>query len=192
MQVDVVLQRVFRRIVDGQLDVVALVHHHQGAGNRTVEGQRLNPGVIGHLHFLLDERHLEFDDLGAGGGDLFMLMHERRCNQLDLAAGQGRKVDWFGPGDGRSRLGSGGLDDIGGSGGEGRTHLGCTSGEHLTLLVGPIGFLSMTDSISVSTIELKAAGCSAMPSPDACHLRVFLGRWVIAVPPSAPSRIGWP
>ena len=134
MKIDVVLHRVFGRVEQRQLDIVALVDNHHRAGNRAVEGHRLQPGVFIDLNFLLDDPHLEFDDFRACGRHLIMRMHEGGCDQLDLATGQRRKVDRCGTGVGRSFLGVGGFDDKGRGRNEGPPHQRCAAGEHHDLL----------------------------------------------------------
>jgi len=81
MEVDVVLQHVVGRVDERQFDVIPFVDDHHRPRNGPVEGHSLQPGV-GHVHFLLDDLHLEFDNPGLAGGHLFVHVHVGRRDQF--------------------------------------------------------------------------------------------------------------
>ena len=89
VEVDVVVERVGRRIDQRELEIVALVDDHQRAGDRAVvgEGVDLRPVVVDHV-LLLDDRHLEGDDLRTAARRLLVRMDEGRRDELDFAARQ--------------------------------------------------------------------------------------------------------
>ena len=107
-----------------ELQVVALVHDHQRAGQPAVVGHRphLGAGIVDD-DLLLDDVHGELDDLRRGSGCLLVGMHQRRLHQLDL--------DVFEAGD---VLAAGGGEDRGPTGSDKRRECGAdqrlTTGNH--------------------------------------------------------------
>ena len=89
MEIDIVRHRVGVGIDQRQLDVVALMHHHQRSRHRAVEGHGVERGalVVDH-HLLLLDPERELHDLGTLPGGLLVRMHEGRRDQLDLLSGQ--------------------------------------------------------------------------------------------------------
>ena len=78
-----------RRIDQRELEVVAFVHDHQRTGDRAVVGEGVDlRAVVVDDDFLLDDRHLEDDDLRSAAGRLLVRVHERRRDELDRAARQ--------------------------------------------------------------------------------------------------------
>ena len=89
MKINIVRHRVGLGIDKRNLDVIALVHDHQRARDRTVEGHglKLRPHVVDDNSLLLN-REAEFHDLRALLGHLLVRMHEWRRDKLDLLPGQ--------------------------------------------------------------------------------------------------------
>ena len=98
VKVDVMLHLAVGWIAQGQLDHVAFVANDQGAGNRAVVSQRPHrgTGVLIHNHQTLGGLHCDLDDLGATGGDLFMLWRIRRGDEVLFDAGIARQISRFG------------------------------------------------------------------------------------------------
>ena len=142
VEINVVLQHVFGRVEQRQFDIIAFMHHHHRARDRTVIGEGLQPGILIDLNLFLDDRHFEFDDFGPGRGHLFMRMHEGGRHQFHLAARQCRQIGRYRPTVGRCLLGIGGPDHQRGHGRKGRPHQSCTSRKHRFLLLGALRFLN--------------------------------------------------
>ena len=116
MEIDVVRHRVGGRVDQGQLDIVALVHDHQRSGHRAVEGHGLEGGalLVDH-HLLFLDHELELHDLRALLGRLFVRMHERRGDQVDLLA---RQLEVFGNSGSRKHHRGDGCTEHGGAAGQ--------------------------------------------------------------------------
>ena len=116
VEVDVVIEDVALRVLQRELDVVALVADHQRPRNRAVEGQHVEHGaVVVDLPLVLDGGELHLDDLRPAARDLLMGRHEGRGDKLLLHPGKAAQVHFAGRGQ---------LDrDRGRGGAEGAPHL---------------------------------------------------------------------
>ena len=127
MEVDIVRHLVGGGIDQLHFDIVALVHHHQRARHRAVEGHGLERGalVVDH-HLLLLDRERELHDLGALLGGLLVRMHEGRRDQFDFLPGQ---LEFRAEGGRRQHEDCGGCAVHGGSAGQHRIvpSSGCSS-----------------------------------------------------------------
>jgi len=58
------------------------MHHHHRAGCRSIERKGLQPDFFIKLDFILDDLHLELDDLWTGGCHLLVRVNKGRCCKL--------------------------------------------------------------------------------------------------------------
>ena len=85
VEVDIVVHLVGRRVLEGELDIVALVADHQRPRDRPVIRQRVDLGAVVVDHpLLLVHGELDLDDLGAARVVLVVFGRERRRDELLL------------------------------------------------------------------------------------------------------------
>ena len=92
VEVDVVVECVGRRIDEGELEIVAFVDDHQRPGDRAVvgEGVDLRAVVVDHV-LLLDDRHLEGDDLRSAAGRLLVRRGRKAARRARLRGAADRR-----------------------------------------------------------------------------------------------------
>ena len=108
VEIDVVRHLVGGRVDQGELHVVALVHHHQRTGQPAVvgHGPHLGAGIVDD-DLLLDDVHGVFDHLGCSGGRLLVGMDQRRLHQVDADVFEAGDVLAGGGGEDRRPAGGG-------------------------------------------------------------------------------------
>ena len=82
VEIDVVLHQVFGRVIEGQFDIIALMHHHQRAGDRAVKGHRLKVGAVVNLNLFFHDLQFELDHARLCRRSLFVFVNHRRADKL--------------------------------------------------------------------------------------------------------------